>query len=146
MFSWSVGFLLSITGPELHSSTSSACGTSPTETKSVPTALEAQSLNHWTIRAVSLSYFWIAKKGLSFVLFPTSPSIPQVQLTFRENKETLSLWTHSIKAILKFPFEILLTSFLQLRVSLIAQIVKNPPAMQETLVQFLGREDPLEKG
>ena len=28
----------------------------------------------------------------------------------------------------------------------IAQLVKNPPAMQETLVQFLGREDPLEKG
>ena len=30
--------------------------------------------------------------------------------------------------------------------SLIAQLVKNPPAMQETLVRFLGREDPLEKG
>ena len=33
-----------------------------------------------------------------------------------------------------------------LRASLIAQLVKNPPAMQETLVQFLGWEDPLEKG
>ena len=30
--------------------------------------------------------------------------------------------------------------------TLIAQLVKNPPAMQETLVQFLGQEDPLEKG
>ena len=30
--------------------------------------------------------------------------------------------------------------------SLIAQLVKNPPAMQETLVRFLGQEDPLEKG
>ena len=30
--------------------------------------------------------------------------------------------------------------------SIIAQLVKNPPAMQETLVRFLGREDPLEKG
>ena len=29
--------------------------------------------------------------------------------------------------------------------SLIAQLVKKRPAMQETLVQFLGREDPLEK-
>ena len=29
--------------------------------------------------------------------------------------------------------------------SLIAQLVKNPPAMQETWVQFLGGEDPLEK-
>ena len=30
--------------------------------------------------------------------------------------------------------------------SFIARLVKNPLAMQETLVQFLGREDPLEKG
>ena len=29
---------------------------------------------------------------------------------------------------------------------LIAQLVKNPPAMQETLLWFLGQEDPLEKG
>ena len=29
--------------------------------------------------------------------------------------------------------------------SLIAQLVMNPPAIQETLVQFLGREDALEK-
>ena len=28
----------------------------------------------------------------------------------------------------------------------IAQLVKNPPAMQETLVWFLGQEDPQEKG
>ena len=31
--------------------------------------------------------------------------------------------------------------------SLVAQLpVKNPPAVQQTLVQFLGRDDPLEKG
>jgi len=30
--------------------------------------------------------------------------------------------------------------------SMIAQLVKNPPAMQETPVQFLGREGLLEKG
>ena len=30
--------------------------------------------------------------------------------------------------------------------SLGAQLAKNPPAMQETPVQFLGQEDPLEKG
>ena len=29
---------------------------------------------------------------------------------------------------------------------LVAQTVKNPPAMQETWVRPLGREDPLEKG
>ena len=32
------------------------------------------------------------------------------------------------------------------QVSLVAQLVKNPPAMQETWVHFLGWEDPLEKG
>ena len=32
------------------------------------------------------------------------------------------------------------------RLSLVAQLVKNTLAMQETLVQFLGQEDPLEKG
>ena len=30
--------------------------------------------------------------------------------------------------------------------SLVAQTVKNLPTMQETRVQFLGREDPLGKG
>ena len=30
--------------------------------------------------------------------------------------------------------------------SLVAQMVKNPPAMQETQVWSLGREDPLEQG
>ena len=30
--------------------------------------------------------------------------------------------------------------------TLVAQLVKNPPAMWETWVRSLGREDPLEKG
>ena len=30
--------------------------------------------------------------------------------------------------------------------SLVAQLIKNPPAMWETWVRSLGREDPLEKG
>ena len=36
--------------------------------------------------------------------------------------------------------------YIVMRASLIAQLVKNLPAMQETPVQFLGQEDPLEKG
>ena len=35
---------------------------------------------------------------------------------------------------------------LNLWASLIAQLVKNPPAMQEIIVRCLGREDLLEKG
>ena len=34
----------------------------------------------------------------------------------------------------------------QPKIHAVAQLVKNPPAMQETLVQFLGQEDPPEKG
>ena len=33
-----------------------------------------------------------------------------------------------------------------MRAFLVAQKVNNPPAMQETWVQFLGWEDPMEKG
>ena len=36
--------------------------------------------------------------------------------------------------------------FLLIAASLIAQLVKNPPAMQEILVRFLGQKDLLEKG
>jgi len=31
-------------------------------------------------------------------------------------------------------------------VSLVAQLVKNPPTMQETSVQSVGSEDPVEEG
>ena len=48
--------------------------------------------------------------------FPGSPSATEQILTFRGNS------------------------------ALIAQLVKNSPAVQETPVRFLGWEDPLEKG
>ena len=37
-------------------------------------------------------------------------------------------------------------TYAKIGASLIAQLVKNPPAMQETLIQFLGWEVPWEKG
>ena len=37
-------------------------------------------------------------------------------------------------------------SYINYGISLIAQLVKNLPAMQETPVRFLGQEDLLEKG
>jgi len=37
-------------------------------------------------------------------------------------------------------------SSIKITASLVAQLVKNPPARQETWVQSLGQEDPLEKG
>ena len=62
--------------------------------------------------------------------------------------EQIISWTES------FPFLNGLFPFLSFgpyhlpsfRASLLAQLVKNPPAMQETPVWFLGWEDPLDKG
>ena len=45
-----------------------------------------------------------------------------------------------------FRYNYLFILFYYYRASLIAQLVKNPPAVQETWIQFLGQEDPLEKG
>ena len=39
-----------------------------------------------------------------------------------------------------------LPAILRITASLVAQLVKNPPAMRETWVQSLGWEDPLENG
>ena len=44
-----------------------------------------------------------------------------------------------------FVFVFVFFVFFVFRASLIAQFVKNPPAMQETPVLFLGQEGPLEK-
>ena len=63
-----------------------------------------------------------------------------------------SLWTYEMsKESLSFFFLSLLQQVFKCLLyvkwaSLVAQTVKNLPAIQETLVQFLGQEDPLEKG
>ena len=40
----------------------------------------------------------------------------------------------------------LIEAVLTRQASLVVKLVENPPAVQETPVQFWGREDPLEKG
>ena len=51
----------------------------------------------------------------------------------------------SILFLIPMPDQIYMTDYVLVANS-IAQLVKNPPAMQETPVRFLGWEDPLEKG
>ena len=53
---------------------------------------------------------------------------------------------------LRFIYDVCISSLFSLilssvtwRASLVAQLVKNPPAMRNTLVRFLGQEVPLEK-
>ena len=43
-------------------------------------------------------------------------------------------------------YYILLSIYLLIGAFLVVQMVKNPPAMQETWIRSLGWEDPLEKG
>ena len=52
-----------------------------------------------------------------------------------------NVFSHSVGCL----FVLFTISFDEQGASLRAQLVKNPPAMQETPVQFLGWEDPLEK-
>ena len=83
---------------------------------------------------------------LSF--FPTIPSPrfpnpPELGLQVVEGAGKTSLARSSID--LAAP-ERISGPFRRSWASLIAQLVKNPPAVQEILVQFLGWEDPLEKG
>ena len=54
-------------------------------------------------------------------------------------KDMLSVWFHRT-------IQPLLLGQVMNLASLVAQLVKNLPAMQETLVRFLGWEVPLEKG
>ena len=67
-----------------------------------------------------------------------------------------SLWDKQLSAILWISFINNSNSFIHsaniwvstkcVRASLITQLVKNLPAVQETLVWFLGQKDPLENG
>ena len=59
-----------------------------------------------------------------------------------ENKNNSALlWTSCSFYVVFIP-----SSLCTYRASLVAQMVKNLPAMQETLVWFLGQKDPLEEG
>ena len=55
---------------------------------------------------------------------------------------------HKIEFFKKLTKEHLIydSMYIEFRASLVAQLVKNPPAMQETLVRSMGWEDPLGKG
>ena len=55
-------------------------------------------------------------------------------------------WTAACQVSLSFTIFLSLLKLMSIGAFLVAQSVKNPPAMRETGVQSLGWEDPLEKG
>ena len=69
----------------------------------------------------------------------------QLSLPYMTTGETIALtrWIF-VNKIMSLLFN-MLSSLIIAGASLVAQLVKNPPAMQETWVQSLAWEDPLEK-
>ena len=57
-----------------------------------------------------------------------------------------SIIVYHFMLILLFDILLLYNKYILLWASLVAQLVKNPPAMQETLVCFLSWQDLLQKG
>ena len=82
---------------------------------------------------------------IAFVLkLLSSTPIPAKSELFSLSEQSLpslTIWLTLVSLQLFLPVILPLLGY-----SLIAQLVKNPPAMQETLVWFLGQEDLLGKG
>ena len=95
--------------------------------------------------------------GLFPSLPPAAPPLPSVMPRSKARhafQHNLSFFV--LETIFKFIYQLRDSCFTEFccflsninmnRASLVAQLVKNPPAMQETWVWSLGWEDPLEKG
>ena len=63
-------------------------------------------------------------------------------LDLREAEDIGKRWQEYTKLFKK----VLMTQITMMGASLVAQLVKSPPVMQKSPAQFLGWEDPLEKG
>ena len=70
------------------------------------------------------------------------PQVQPVETSFNRNSPE---WIIQLSNTITYTFYGVLQGSL-FWASLIAQLVKNPLAVQKTPVWFLGREDPLEKG
>ena len=87
------------------------------------------TISHSLFKLVSIELVMLFKH-LSHPLSPPSP--PALSLSQHQG---LFLWVDSLHQVAKV-----------LELPLVAQMVKNPPAVQETRVQSLDQEDPLKEG
>ena len=111
----------------------------------------------WTSGSSWFTYWWIEDfnlmmYNLSFFLFYDSWFPCPLKEMFSYLKAVNSFFYVFFWKLTFLTFMFRFTIFLKLTLcivwgsSLVAQLVKNLPAMQETLVRFLVWEDPLEKG
>ena len=75
----------------------------------------------------------VLKRNVAFL----SPSLQIASFSLHQHLWNINRTTSFLKSV---------KTYASYSASLIAQLVKNLPAMQETLVQSLGQEDLLEKG
>ena len=87
----------------------------------------------WTIVSKLMSLLFNTLSGFVIAFIPRS-------------KHLLISWLQSLSAVILEPKNIKSATFSPFTTFLVAQMVKNLPAMQETWVQSLGWEDALEKG
>ena len=85
------------------------------------------------------------KKGFLYPLLLWQPLCPGLSVTVQVLVLKIQLLRKPLVSCPEKPLNFEQT-YTDGQASLIPQLVKNLSAMQETLVQFLGREDPLEKG
>ena len=102
----------------------------------VPGILQARTLE-WVASSFSNAWKWKVKvKSLSRVRLVATPWIAAYQAPLSMGFSRQKYWS-GLPAIYLGVSK---------RASLVAQMVKNPPTMQETWVRSLGWEDPLEEG
>ena len=90
------------------------------------------------------SYIWRCESVISKKGQPSADQKSITTVTFK-NESVNKMKGKQTKQATKYMYVISALQPLQ-GASLGAQVVKNPPAVQETLVRFLGQEDPLVKG
>ena len=104
----------------------------------VPGILQARTLE-WVAISFSNAWKWKVKvKSLSHVLVIPWTAAYQAPPSMGFSRQ--EYWNGVPKALLA------IKPTPSIRASLMAQMVKNPPAMQETQVRSLGQEYPMEKG
>ena len=92
---------------------------------------------------VVLVFLWLRCSGMSSLPLPLG-KVTRFNIIFVREQESLLVDSEHLPGTQHGGSFSCRTSWL--RASLMAQWVKNLPAMQGALVRFLGLEDPLEKG
>ena len=98
--------------------------------------------NYWTLSGVTLAgkMWWITQWNSRNEEWKAA-----IYLNGFLESCWIASWGYSEECGMEGGGFIIINNFIEVQASLTALLVKNPPAMQETLVWFLGQEDPLEK-